>query len=489
MADKYDSNLVGLRFAEEVVGTPKTLPGSPVWWPLEPNSYGDFGATITTVKRDPITSSRQNRKGTVTDLEAMGAFQIDFTQAAPFELMQGFMFADWRKKTELAVTSVTGGNTFNVASGGTGFTATSLLFGSGFANTGNNGLKSVTSSTGTTVVVSGLTNEGSPPSTAKITRVGVQGASGDLTITNSGTPTLGSTSLDLTTLGLMVGEWIFIGGDAAGTQFATAANRGWCRIASIAANAITFDRTQNTLVTDAGTSKTIRIFFGHVLKNESNPSLIKTRTYQLERYLADDTVGYEYIIGSYANTLDINLNLADKITMDLGFMSLDREHQVSAKTGTRPSIVAEEVFNTTSDFARLRLGLQSNAAGMFTYVTELKIKIANGISLNKAIGILGGFASSLGNFMVEGTVEAYFTDDAAVQAVRNNTSMSLDFGVVANNAGWYFDIPHLTLGDGKLKVEKDQPIKLPLNLMAVADTTLDWTMLMVCCRYLPDIAE
>lgn len=489
MVDRIDSNLTGLRYAEEVQGTPGILPGSPVWKPLDPNSYGDFGAQIATTTRDPISAGRQNRKGTITDLDASAGFQVDFTQEAMFDLVQGFMYADWRKKAEAFPTAVSS-TLYTIGSGGAGFLVGSIVWASGFAVAGNNGLKAVSANTGTTVSVSGLATENSPPAVARITRVGHTGASGDITMSvSSGVASLLSTTLDFTTLGLIPGEWMFVGGDATSDKFATAANNGFYRIKSVAAHAIVFDRNPGTPVTDAGTSKTIKIFFGHVVKNESNPALIKVRTYQMERYLGDAAVGYEYVSGCYANQMDLTFGLASKISGDLKFIGLDRASQVSAKSGDRPSNLSEEVYNTTGDFVRLRLGKVSNQASLFTYVTDMKLTINNNVKPAKAIGVLGSIGANLGNFVVEGSVEAYFTDDTAVTAVRENDSCSLDFGIVKQNAGWYVDVPYLSLGDGRVKIAKDESIKLPLNLMATADPTLDHTLLLVCFRYLPDLAE
>lgn len=490
MPAQLDSNLTGLRYANELIGTPGTLPGSDVWHPLDPNSYGDFGATVETVKRDPINASRQNRKGTLVTVDAAAAFQMDFTQEQMFDLMQGFFFADWRLKTELIPTAVSG-TQYTVPSGGTGFLVNSLLFGFGFAVTGNNGLHGpVTASTGTTVSAPGLATE-TPPATCRITRVGHQGASGDITWTFSGgVMTLGATTLNFTTLGLIPGEWIRIGGDAAGEQYTgTPLVNGFARIKTIAATAIVIDIHENgTPATDTGAAKTIRLWFGHVIKNESSPALIKIRTYQFERYLADAAIGYEYLIGSFPNTLEFNMETAAKITGDLAFVSLDRTSLVSPKAGTRPTVLNEEVFNTSNDFARLRLAKTSGDVALFTYATELKLTIDNKIKTTKALGNLAAIGATSGNFTVEGSVEAYFTSDAAVTSVRANDSCSLDFGIVKANAGWYVDLPHLTLGDGRLKVEKDEAIKLPLNLMAVSHGVLDHTLLMVCYRYLPTAA-
>jgi len=150
---KIDSNQTELRIAKE--DTIGVLPATPVWVQYDPNSYDDFGGEITTVARNPINSSRQRKKGVVTDLEASGGFEIDVTQDNLQELMQGFLFAAARTKVELSVSSVDGtGNDYQPTSGGAGYFAGNLLFAKGYLNAANNGLKVVTGTpTGTSVAV------------------------------------------------------------------------------------------------------------------------------------------------------------------------------------------------------------------------------------------------------------------------------------------------------------------------------------------------
>jgi hypothetical protein len=496
MVNKVDSNLTGLRYAEETsIGT---LPGSGVvWTPLEPNSYSGFGSTIKTVARNPINASRQRQKGVVTDVDATAGFSSDLTQTNLYDLLQGFFFADWRKKDEDASTAAVDGGVssdeYTVASGGADYRAGDLIFASGFGLPANNGLKSVAaSSTSTAVKVTtgSLAAEATAPAGAKIKRVGYQFASGDATITvTSGVATLGATSKDLTQLGVIPGEWIYIGGDSAGNSFATAANNGFARVKSVAASAIVFDKSQGTMVTDAGTGKTIRLYIGDVLKNEKDPALIKTRSYQLERDLS--TAGLEYVVGAVPNQFSVKMSSASKVTVDLSFVGTDTQTVAfgSAKAGTRPDLTTgQKAFNTSADFSRLRFVNSSNA-DLSTFLMEATLNINNGVTPMKAIGTLGSVDVSLGDFTVSGSVTAYFSSIAAVTAVRNNEDISLDFVLCRDNAGIMFDIPLLGLGNGQVQVEKDQPIKLPLTLDSAEHPTLHHTMLLTHYAYLPSVAE
>lgn len=502
--NKIDSNITGLRYAEEQ--SLKTLPVTPIFWPLDPNSYSDFGGQITTKARKPINAARQQKKGVVTDLQASGGFTQDITQNNLTRLMQGFLFADARQKPDsqplngaaIAVSGVVNSTkTITLATALAGVFAGDLVLCSGFGVASNNGLKVVASVTGADIVVDAAADEASPPATARVQVVGVVGAAGDFAVAyTAGTlPRLTSVALDFTTLGLIAGEWIYVGGDAVGDKFDN--NQGFARINAVAAHYIEFDKTSWTPQADAGAAKTVRLFFGTVIRNEGDPSLIKRRSYDLERTLGNDADGVmsEHLIGAIANEFTLNYKQGDIVTGDLTFMACDNAQRTGAQglvAGTRPALVETDAYNSVSDLARISLSsvdpTTSAPTPMFAFATDLSIAVKNNASENKALGVLGAFDVSVGMFEVSGSITAYFASVDAAQAVRDNASVSLDVVMVKTNAGTIIDIPLITLGNGRLAVEQDKAIMIPLDASA-AQNKFGNTMLFQSFDYLPSAAS
>lgn len=507
MVNKIDSNVTGLNYAEET--SLKTLPGTPVWYPLEPNSYSDFGGQVTLLARNPINATRKNKKGVITDLDASGEFNQDLTHSNLTRLLQGFFFADIREKVTnlpmnsaaIPFTSVTAStDIYLAASGLAGILAQSLVYFTGFTNAANNGLKVVPSASTATQITApdGTVDEASPPSTAQAKLVGYQFASATLNVAMNGTLvqlTRASGAVDFTTLPLSPGDWIFVGGDAVGERFVTNLP-GFGRVKRVAATFIELDKVSWTPSAETGTGKTIRIFYGDVLKDESTANLIKRRTYNVERQLGNDGNGImsEYLIGAVPNELTVNISQADKITIDMSFVACDVEQRTGTtgvKSGTRITQTSQDAYNTSSDFSRLKLNLAGDAyastAALFAFATEMNLTVNNNVSPNKAIATLGAFDQSVGNFTVTGEMTAYFADVTAVSAIRNNSDVTIDFAIVKANKGLLFDMPLVALGDGRLEVEQDEAITLPLETNA-AESTYGHTLLLASFSYLPDLA-
>lgn len=311
----------------------------------------------------------------------------------------------------------------------------------------------------------------------------------------------GGTGVDCTTLGLVPGEFIYIGGDSAPTEFVKPVNNGWARVKSVLFNKIIFDKTSGTMDDETGTSLTIQIFFGRVLKNEIG-SLIKRRTYNLERTLGfPDTAQpnspqAEYLEGAVANELTFTFQTADKLNCDLAFIAIDDTQATVSdglKPGTRPDIVSADAFNASNDVKRLKMVIldptNSNPTDLFAFLKEFTIKINNNASPNKAISRLGAFEVTAGQFDVDGTATAYFSQIDAIDAIRNNADVSFDMALVKANQGFFIDMPLIALGGGKLNVEQNKEIDLPLEMPAAEDRNFHHTLMMGFFPYLPDAAE
>ena len=508
MATKQDSNSVGLRYAEETA--PGVVSGSAVWYPVEPNGYKDMGGQLKLLARDPINASRQRTKGVITDLDASGGFDHDFTQDGLTRLLQGFVFADIKEtptnvpmnEAAIDLDTVTGSSkTYTFGSGTLGgdFAAGDLILVDGCPVTANNGLKTVASTTDTTIVVT-QTCADDTVTAGTVRLVGHQFGAGEVGISSTGLfPRLvrASGAYDFSDHGLVVGEWIFIGGDATGLKFATAANNGFARIRAIDATYLEFDKASGTMATEAAGTLTIQVFYGNVLKNAQDPDEIVRRTYQLERTLGDDGNGVqtEYIVGATPNEMSINIKMADKVTAEFSFLAMDNEQRSGTtgdKDGTRPDLVSGECFNTSSDIKSMKLAvipaMGANPTALFSYLTEMTITLKNNCKTNKAVAVLGAFDVTTGTFEVGGNLKVYFADTAALAAVRANSDVTFHVAFVKANAGWVFDLPLLALGDGKLDVAKDEAISLPLSFEA-AKGAAGHTLLMNEFPYLPALAD
>lgn len=422
-----DSNVVGLNFAiEECLGQ---LPSNPQWQALEPNSFSDFGGELSTTERTPLSVSRQNKKGVVTDLSVKGGFNIDFTQNNLNKLLEGVFFADTRTKSEYQFTGSAGDIKFAVVDGVYSLTATTA---------------------------------------------------------------------DFTTLGLVQGEWIFVGSDVVTERFDTAGTF-YARVSKIEAKKLTFDNGtfKTGLTADAGTSKSIKIYMGQVLKNEATSDLIKRKSYAFERTLGKDLTTNqkqaEYITGAVMGEFSLEAKQGEVLKADVKFTATNNEYRTGTllSDGKLTPALGESGVNTTSDIRAIRLSLnddtKSTSTPLFAYVIETSIEVNNNLSENKALGTFGAIDVSAGNFEISGKTTVYFTTVQAVNAVRQNADVGL-FAIFASKLkGFIFDIPLVGLSGGTLNVEKDNPITLELEASG-AENKFGYTMMYVNFPVLPKVA-
>jgi len=303
----------------------------------------------------------------------------------------------------------------------------------------------------------------------------------------------------------VVGQWIFVGGDQTANQFSTAENNGFKRIRSITATRLTLDKSVLAMVTEANTTKLVDIYFGDVLRNESGTS-IKRRSYHLERTLgapdnaSPSQIQSEYLRGAIPGEFSINVPTANLVNFDLSFVAIDHLQRLGSEGPLQSSVQnpqKADVYNTSSDFSRIKMASVSDTneapTPLFAFITEATLTLNNNLSPNKAVGVMGAFDVTAGTFAVSGNITAYFGNVTAIQAIRNNADITIDMAIVKDNQGIVIDIPLVSLGDGRLNVEQDQPITLPLSMDAATAediaTGMDHTMLLTFFGYLPSAAE
>lgn len=495
------SNSTGLNYAiEECLGV-LAEKSEVVWKATEPNSYNDFGAELSTVARSPISLARQDKKGTVTDLTASGGFNIDFTQNNCDDFLEAAFFAEFRRKANLKPTAVTA--TGYTVVGGTVIKENDLILASGFDVSVNNGFKVVgAGGTVTEVKVAGLQAE---TKAGKIQVVGHRFSAGDIKVALEGNiMVLTSTTADFTELNLNAGEWIFVGGDAEANRFENA-GVGYARVNKVTSNKITFDTSMLKHVADTGAGKQIELYFGDVLYNEATADKIVRKTFTFERTLGknlehNDTQA-EYLQGAVINTFKLNVPQGDKLNADLDFMATEhntRSGKVGDKirssegVGGKPvPALGETAYNTTQNVRAISLNVvdttKSSSKPLFAYLTEADLTISNNLSENKAIGVMGAVDISAGNFQTSTSATAYFQDTRTIEAVRNNADVGLFMIYAQHNVGFVFDVPLITLGGGKLQVEKDNPITVNIDAKG-AENKHGYTCMYVKFNYLPTLA-
>lgn len=469
------------------------------WRQWEPNTINQLGPTIATVARNPISKRRQRRKGSITDLDSAVELEMDLTRDAFMDLIEGFMFSSFQSgPASFVPTAVVAGGSggYTVASGGA-LAANTLIYVRGCSVASNNGLKLVAlGSTGTNIRVDSLTGEASLPSNATVEVCGVRGASGDLTVDSSGRIT--STVLDFTTLGLTAGQYIWVGGESTTNQFALQAsasqNYATARLTIVAANLLTLDKRLKTFATDAGTSKLVDIYFGKHVKNvDVDNGFYLERSFHIEaaypNLMAGPLTGYEYAIGNYSNQLQLNMPITDKATMTVGFIGTNTEAITSTrKTGASSALVPVQTasYNTTQDFNRLRI-TQLDEAGLTTDFKDLTITLNNNVSPEKVLGVLGARYMNTGNFELDIDGQFLFSDEDVVVAIRDYTTVTMEWCVRNDDGGILFEVPAMTMGDGAREFPANESVLIGATCQAFQDPTYGSSLMVSMFPFMPNV--
>lgn len=485
------------------------VPGT-TWFLTEPNDISAFGPDITTVSRNPISKTRQRRKGTVTDLDSPVEFEEDVTLSAFRDFIEGFVFATAINGdvTDLAATAAeTTGDSYTgltalTAAQADKFEVDTLIWVTGGSSAANNGLKSVDADIATSATAISVTeNLVDETASFNVSFAGHRIAAGD-TVTwdwdapSTGQATLTSTGVgtELQALGLTAGQFVHIGsvsalGGSIQNAFENSATNdmyGYARVVSFPdADSVVFDKVDAALQFDDSDdpANAVDVLFGEFIRNVSvDDSAYLERSFQFEgEYPNLEEPGpgdeFEYALGNYCNTAEFSLGLADKSVVTYSFVGTDTEPPVvaaSRKTGasSASSPLHTAAYSSTSDVARLRI-TDVDESGLSTDFKELTITLNNNVSPEKVIGTLGAKYLNAGNFDVDIEAQLLFTNPDVPARIRDNTTVTMDWGLKNDDGVIMVDIPSFTLGGGDKEFPVNESILINLTGEAYVDDTLN----------------
>lgn len=358
-------------------------------------------------------------------------------------------------------------DTYAVTAGGTAVAVGHLVRATGFAQSANNQNFRATSSSATTVAGTGLglVAEANPPGTAKLKVVGFQGAAGDITTTSNG---LASTALDFTTLGLVPGQWVKIGGTAASDRFATAGVNDWARITAISAHAITFDNRPTGWATDAGTGKTIKVWTSDYIRNG-----VAATSLTIEKGFLDQAIP-TYILntGMQVDKATLSITSKNKITGSFAFVGMGGSQSTVAVGASYDAATTNQVMAANANVGRL--DESGNQLVGPNWGKSLTINYANNLRTVEAIDSTSPVAVNPGQFDATGTIETYFGDNTMLSQFYSGAQTAINTRVAKNGQALIFQFPRVTLtGKGNPAASgKNQDIMTPFDFTASVDTAL-----------------
>lgn len=369
---------------------------------------------------------------------------------------------------------------------GSAYVANHLVRATDFTNAANNGLFRVTGSTATSVTVSPTTTavEAAPPANARMKVVGFEAASADINATGTG---LSSTTLNFTTLGLRVGQWIKLGGSGASFRFTTEALNTWVRITAITATALTLDNRPAGWTTETGTGKTIRVFFGDVLRNGVTEAAVTME----QGYMGQALPTYIVQAGMHAVSAELSFTAKQKVTGSVQFMGMSGGQSTTSLDATPDpplDAAAYPIFTCSANVGRVAEAGAPLASPNFC--TTMRWSWNNNSRSQDAIDVPGAAGVGQGTAGLSISLETYFGDNALLTKAMAGTATSLNLRLQKSPAALpatELQAVVLTAPRGKLSgfptaPAPDQDSRLNLTFVPSVDTATS-------CHYQMDRVE
>lgn len=268
------------------------------------------------------------------------------------------------------------------------------------------------------------------------------------------------TSGSFITDGVLVGQWIRVGG------FATnAVNNGYSKVVSVAALKVVV--SGRVLVTEsAGATVTMK---GSLIVNGTTD-----QSFSLEKEFQDISEFYSFTgmrVGSFG--FDIAPN--SLITGSFDFQGKQATAAgATIGTGAPNSAVANKSMNAVDNVTTLFEGGSLTTLS----VTKLSFKVNPNLRAQQAVGNLANVGVGSGSIAVDGEFEVYFTSRTQLNKYLNNTGSSISFVTEEVASGAYaWDFPSITYTEGETVIPGiDQDVYCKMKFSAFYNTALAGTL-------------
>ncbi len=461
------------------------------WLTLQPDQAGitDFYLKVTTVAPSPMSPFRQMEAPEIVDGDAAPKVMMDLTMDHLFAVREAAMLVVTKHnggtgQSRFPVSAVSS-TVYTVASLGA-LQAGTLISGKGFTNAANNGLKVVgASSSGTTIPATGLVAEAVSGYVPYVEVAGFRGASGDIGIDVNGNIT--STVADFTTMGLVVGQVIYVGG-APGTAFSFAAGyTGFVKITAIAAHLITTSivtRQWTVGAADPGTGKTIDLRWNSWLREVAldasdyqEPSL--ALEVSIPKIGAANATVYCYGQGQTLDMFEVTAAAKSLIKLALTFSgTFVTQPSTTRATGpsTAQAILERQRFNAVTKQPYLRFTDATTGAVVSNKVQSWKLMHKNGVTPLKQQGTFGTAESIVGKVELSIDAELYVNQVDGINAAPANTTLAFGSGFRNGDGGVFFDAPSLKFQDSPLTFPANGPVMLSAKAAGFRDAVGNFTL-------------
>jgi hypothetical protein len=497
-----DANRTAVRVSKET--SFKTPFATPLFQPIRITSVG-LAYTPETVTSNELDPTRQIVDQPLVGFSAGGDIPAELSIGNFDICMDGLFMNPWIRSPEvqngaswkygsgsvamtrftaLAATSLTfaanavlAGSQIN--SPATAFVAGHLIYISGLGAGNPDQILRASASTGTSVTVAGATPVASPPASARVKVIGFEGIAGDIAAVTVGGPALTSTALNFTTLGLSVGQYIWLG---TGT-FGFAAFSGPARISAIAAGRLSFDNVPTGFVADAGATKTIRGYFTDCIKN----GVVEDISYYIEEEFGL-TAGtrYMYHRGQEVNSRVISAETKAIITDTWNFLGADAT-PVATSRQTGAVSLAPSIGSVLNSSTSVPVMYENGVPVVGpNFVNSFSITIENAKRTRDAVAVMGAADIGTGRLGVTGTMNTYFGSEVYYNKVISNeiTSLAFGFGDQAAMRSEIYDMPKVKYSGGTPDVTGiDTDIMVALEFRALRDIEHDRDYTLMLSRF------